>query len=170
MSTTFQEIFESVLDIHAPLKKRRVGSASTPWITPEIRKLMRERDAAKKATKTHPEKWNTYKLLRNKVTQKIRDAIQSHYHGLIEDKGDPKRMWKAINKVLDKATPSTEVSTLDVEGRTTTKEKDIAEALNHHFTTIGPKLASKLEFRFDGSRQIQLMAPRSVRNSCPTPS
>ena len=149
MATTFQEIFESVLDIHAPLKKRRVGSASTPWITPEIRKLMRERDAAKKATKTHPEKWNTYKVLRNKVTQKIRDAIQSHYHGLIEDKGDPKRMWKAINKVLDKATPSTEVSTLDVEGRTITKEKDIAEALNHHFTTIGPKLASKLESRSD---------------------
>ena len=111
---------------------------------------MRERDAAKKATKTYPEKWNTYKHLRNKVTQKIRDAIQSHYHGLIEEnKGDPKRMWKVINKVLDKATPSTEVSTLDVEGRTITKEKDIAEALNHHFTTIGPKLASKLESRSD---------------------
>ena len=39
--------------------------------------------------------------------------------------------------------------TLDVEGRTITKEKDIAEALNHHFTTIGPKLASKLESRSD---------------------
>ena len=150
MATTFQEIFESVLDIHAPLKKRRVGSTSTPWITPEIRKLMRERDAAKKATKTYPEKWNTYKHLRNQVTQKIRDAIQSHYHGLIEEnKGDPKRMWKVINKVLDKATPSTEVSTLDVKGRTITKEKDIAEALNHHFTTIGSKLASKLESRSD---------------------
>ena len=133
MATTFQEIFESVLDIHAPLKKRRVGSTSTPWITPENWKLMRERDAAKKATKTYPEKWNTYKHLRNKVTQKIQDEIQSHYHGLIEEnKGDPKRMWKVINKVLDKATPSTEVSTLDVEGRTITKEKDIAEALNHH--------------------------------------
>ena len=58
-------------------------------------------------------------------------------------------MWKVINKVLDKATPSTEVSTLDVEGRTITKEKDIAETLNHHFTTIGPKLASKLESRSD---------------------
>ena len=111
---------------------------------------MKERDAAKKATKTSPERWNTYKHLRNKVTQKIRDAIQLHYHGLIEEnKGDPKRMWKVINEVLDKATPSTEVSTLDVEGRTITKEKDIAEALNHHFTTIGPKLASKLESRFD---------------------
>ena len=150
MATTFQEIFESVLDIHAPLKKRRVCNTSAPWITPDIRKLMKERDAVKKATKISPERWNTYKHLRNKVTQKIRDAIQSHYLGLIEEnKGDPKRMWQVINKVLDKATPSTEISSIDVEGKTITKEKDIAVALNHHFTTIGPKLASKLESRSD---------------------
>ena len=41
------------------------------------------------------------------------------------------------------------ISSIDVKGKTTTKEKDIAEALNHHFTTIGPKLASKLESRSD---------------------
>ena len=65
---------------------------------------MKESDAAKKATKISPERWNTYKHLRNKVTQKILDAIQSHYLGLIEEnKGDPKRMWQVINKVLDKA-------------------------------------------------------------------
>ena len=101
-------------------------------------------------TKISPERWNTYKHLCNKVTQKIRDAIQSHSLGLIEEnKGDPKRMWQVINKVLDKATPSTEISSTDVEGKTITKEKDIAEALNHHFTTIGPKLDSKLESRSD---------------------
>ena len=48
IATTFQEIFESVLDIHAPLKKRKLGNTPSPWITPEIRKLMKERDAAKK--------------------------------------------------------------------------------------------------------------------------
>ena len=47
------------------------------------------------------------------------------------------------------STPSTEISILDVEGKTITKEKDIAEALNHHFTSIGPKLAIKLESRPD---------------------
>ena len=118
MAATFQEIFESVLDIHAPLKKRRVGNTSAPWITPEIRRLMKERDAAKKLTRTSPEKWHTYKHLRNKVTRKIRDAIHSYYHGLIEEnQGDPKRMWKVIYKVLDKATPSMEISSLEVGGK-----------------------------------------------------
>ena len=56
---------------------------------------MKERDAAKKATKKSHESWNTCKHLRNKVTHKIRDAIQSQYLGLIEkNKGDPKRMWQ----------------------------------------------------------------------------
>ena len=84
------------------------------------------------------------------VRRKIRDAIQSHDHALTEEnKGDPKRMRKLINKVLDKATSSTEISNFDVEGRAITKEKDIAEALNHHCTTMGQKLASKLESRPD---------------------
>ena len=56
-------------------------------------------------------------------------------------------MWKVINKVLDKTTTTTEISSLDVERKIVTKEKDIAEALNHHFTTIGRKLANKLEYK-----------------------
>ena len=111
---------------------------------------MKERDAAKKSTSTSPEKWHTHKHLRNKVARKIRHAIHSYYHGLIEEnQGDPKRMWKVINKVLDKATPSTEISSLEVGGKTITNEKDIAESLNHHFVTVGPKLASKLESKPD---------------------
>ena len=41
------------------------------------------------------------------------------------------------------------MSSLDVEGKTITKEKDIAEALNHHLTNIGSELAIKLESRPD---------------------
>ena len=54
-------------------------------------------------------------------------------------------MWKAVNKVLNRDTNSVGVSSLDIEGRTLTKENDIAEALNQHLVTVGPKLAEKLE-------------------------
>ena len=36
MASTFQEIFESILDIHAPLKKRRVRSENVPWLNQSI--------------------------------------------------------------------------------------------------------------------------------------
>ena len=111
---------------------------------------MKDRDATKKSKRTSPEKWQKYQYLRSKVTKNIRDAIHKYYQGVIEEnKGDPKRMWKVINKVLDKETPSTEISSLEVEGKTNTNEKDIAESLNHHFVTVGPKLASKLESKPD---------------------
>ena len=54
-------------------------------------------------------------------------------------------MWKTINKVLDKSSQSITTSCLDIEGNRITKEADIAEALNHHFVTVGPKLAGKIE-------------------------
>ena len=75
----------------------------------------------KKSTRTSPEKWQKYQYLCNKVTKKIRDEIHIYYQELIEEnKGEPKIMWKFINKVLDKGTPSMEISSLEVEGKTLT--------------------------------------------------
>ena len=48
MAGTFQEIFESLLNIHAPIKKRRVRSEFAPWLTPSLRKSMETRDRLKK--------------------------------------------------------------------------------------------------------------------------
>ena len=146
MASTFQEIFELILDIHAPLKKRRVRGEVAPWLNQSIRNLMRERDLAKRAAEKSPEKWSLYKQLRNKVTKEIRVAVQSHYHGLInENKDNPKKMWQTINNVLDRSSKSTMPASLDIGGKKLTKEGDIVEALNHHFVSVGPKLASKLE-------------------------
>ena len=58
-------------------------------------------------------------------------------------------MWKAINKVLDKDSDSTEISSLYVQDKVLTRKRDIAQALNHHFVTVGPKLSSKIESRQD---------------------
>ena len=58
-------------------------------------------------------------------------------------------MWKAINKVLDKRSGSTEILSLDVQDKVLTRKRDIAQALNHHFVTVGPKLSSKIESRQD---------------------
>ena len=85
--------------------------------------------------------------------------MQSYYLGIIdENRENPKRMWKAVNKVLNRDTNSVGVSSIDTEGRTLTKEKDIAEALNQHFVTVGPKLAEKLESKNDDDPLIKINA------------
>ena len=85
--------------------------------------------------------------------------MQSYYLGIIdENRENPKRMWKAVNKVLNRDTNSVEVSSLNIEGRTLTKEKDIAKALNQHFVTVGPKLAEKLESKNDDDPLVKINA------------
>ena len=129
---------------------------------------MKERDLVKKITQKSPEKWSVYKQLRNKVTKEIKVAIETHCRGLIEEtKDNPKKMWKTINRVLDKSPQSITTSCLDVEGNRIKKEADIAEALNHHFVTVGPKLAGKVEQRINDDPLKYVVKQSSVMKFTP---
>ena len=149
MADTFSCIFSSVLDVHAPLKRRRISKKSTPWITPKVKQLMRERDQLKTRATNDSTLWPRYKALRNKVTYELRNCVQQYYHAIIEENSnDPKEMWRAINKVLNKDSPSS-FSAVNFQGQRLDRPNKIAEAFNEHFVTIGPKLASNIEQKPD---------------------
>ena len=78
--------FGPILEVHAPLKRRKVSSNHTPWISPLINNLMRERDQAKKRAEKDHNVWPRYKKLRNKVTSELRNCVQDYYHNMIEEK------------------------------------------------------------------------------------
>ena len=48
MADTFQEIFESTLDFHAPTKREKVRAQFVPWLAPRLWKRMINRDRLKK--------------------------------------------------------------------------------------------------------------------------
>ena len=51
MVITFQEIFESRLNVFAPLKVKKLRNEFAPWLTSSVRDLMTKRDRMKKAAK-----------------------------------------------------------------------------------------------------------------------
>ena len=55
IGSTFQEIVESLLNIHAPVKKRGAKSEFSTWLTPNVRKSMETRDRLKKVAAKFPE-------------------------------------------------------------------------------------------------------------------
>ncbi len=57
MAQTFQEIFESLLNLHAPLGVRKVHNEYAPWLTSAARVLMLKRDRMKKAATKNPQLW-----------------------------------------------------------------------------------------------------------------
>ena len=118
MAATFQEFFESILDVHAPLRKKRIHNQFTPWLTASLKGLMMKSDVLKKEAVKSPEKWTSYRKLRNKVTEETRDTIRDYYQRLMdENMGNPKKMWKAINNVLGKRGNSVKLSSVGVESK-----------------------------------------------------
>ena len=59
----WKQIFEYIADSHAPLKKKRARGNSAPWITPELKQGMFERDRRKKvASRSQSDTdWTRYK-------------------------------------------------------------------------------------------------------------
>ena len=58
-------------------------------------------------------------------------------------------MWKTINRILEKDVKSTNLSAIESDGKTLTKEYDILEALNRHFVSVGPDLAKQIRSNSD---------------------
>ena len=107
---------------------------------------MLKRGLAKRAAVKSPEKWSVYKQLRNAVTKKIKFAIQSYYHGLTnEHQHNPKKMWQTIKRVLERSSNSAIPTSLTVEGKRLIRERDVLQALNHHFVSVGQNLAGQNE-------------------------
>ena len=72
----FNDLFLEVLNHHVLVTMVKIRSKPNPFITPEIRQLMRTRDQWRKlASKTKdPLHWNGYKFFRQEVKREIRIA------------------------------------------------------------------------------------------------
>ena len=99
MASVFIDIFEKLSKVHAPLKKRKVRSEYTPWLTSDIKKSMEERDKMKKLASKDPKLWPLYNTPRNRVTNSIRLSVRKYYRDLVtKNKNNPKNMWKPLIK------------------------------------------------------------------------
>ena len=78
MATIFQEIFESILEIYAKLRRKRVQSEFAPWLTLSLKRSILERDKLKVQAENSPEIWSAYKRERNQVTKRIRISISDY--------------------------------------------------------------------------------------------
>ena len=82
----FNSLFRDVLNDHAPMKQVKIKSRPNPFVTPEIRQLMRTRDNwHKRALKTKDRlHWNTYLFFHQEVKREIRFAEMEHARAELE--------------------------------------------------------------------------------------
>ena len=147
----WKSFYLGVLDRHAPFRRVRIRGNSIPWVTSDIRKLMRLRDYHKKrAVKFNSQfHWDKFRETRNKLNSCLRTTKRNYFCNEINDSvqsNDIKRSWSLINTLLGKQNKNhTSIKELIIDDAIISDEQSIAESFNNFFVNIGAKLASEID-------------------------
>ena len=101
----WKNIFNNVVDRHAPLRSKRVRASKSPWVTKRLKQLMHQRDSLKlKAICSNdPNVWLDFKKKRNTVNNEIKKAKKAYYlNEFRESTGNSKKTWKIINELTSR--------------------------------------------------------------------
>ena len=96
---TFIRMFSKVLDVHAPLKEKRVKHKHQPdWFTDSIASAIRERNKAKESKNIMQ-----YKIWHNKTKRMIFAAKRDYFNQTInQNKRNPESLWKNLKELSGK--------------------------------------------------------------------
>lgn len=89
-----------LFDIHAPVKPIKVKHLPAPWLTEELKLLIKKKNRAK--AKLRIDRCETtiqkYKSIRNRCNTLIRNAQRRHIHKMVEN-GDTFKTWKFLKSL-----------------------------------------------------------------------
>ena len=157
----FNELFLEVLSLHAPVKRVKIRSKPNPFITPEIRQLMRTRDQWRKiARKTNdPLHWNGYRFFRQEVKREFRVAEKVHVRTqILDSNGNSNSIWKIINRCLPRKQQDSFMASEDLTG--------LANELNDFFTSVASITAQKAkDLSLHHGLNVNLDVPSSLHVS-----
>jgi hypothetical protein len=137
-----EKIFMTVVDKHAPFKSKRVRNKNNPWMTPEIRTLLINRDKLKRNAliSNDTDNWLHFKLARNKCSNMLKEAKRDYYDRLFAvNKGNTNEVWNTINELISRSSKSQNISSLLINKKVVTNNTEIAECLNQYFAEMGSK-------------------------------
>ena len=126
----FIEIFQIVLNSHAPLKNIEVKSKkeNKKWLTKELRSLINEKHRVFNEWKTDPnqELFNSYKVLRNNVNRKFHKASDDYTKQFFENLPTSKEQWKFIKNKINSNKQTEKIAKLKEGHNVISDEKSIA--------------------------------------------
>ena len=147
MWRVWKTTFNNVVEMHAPLRTRRIRLSKSPWITPELKRHMHERDILKiKAIQSKDiYDWAAFKKARNSVNNEIKFAKKAHYmNAFHENESNVKKTWGIINELTSRKQNNSHVKEIKLNGSSVSDPPGLSETFNTHFASIGPKLMEKI--------------------------
>ena len=80
----WSRLFLEICDFHAPKCKRKIRNNYAPWLTPEIKRMMFEREKLKGAAIINNSDAHWTEIARNNVNANIRKAKTNYYNRYFE--------------------------------------------------------------------------------------
>ena len=135
------QIFDEVLNKHAPVVRKRVKNDFQPaWYNNEILHARQMRDKYKKQGL-----WAEYKYWRNRTTYLIDDSKRKYYSDIVKDSRDPKVLWKCIHS-LNPSKPVKPCELVTENNDKVTDPKVVANTFNEFFTSCVQNLRSNNDY------------------------
>ena len=115
---TWKAFFMNILNKHAPIKAISARGNNLPYVTAEVKSLMRQRDYLKgKANKTGSKYLRqSYQKLRNKVDCTLRKLKSDYYTKKIEEsKGNLKNTGRVLKNVTNRSPKCTSIDQIRIQ-------------------------------------------------------
>ena len=155
---------EAMLIFNQFKRLSRKRAKDKPWITSGLKQSIKQKHILYQKYIFHQTEENKtiYKLYKNKLRSMIRKAEAEYYKESFNSKiHSMKEMWKELGNLSNsnKTKNNNSISNLIINNEELTNNKDIANALNTHFTTIGKNLADKVIPQENNSFKAYLTDP-----------
>ena len=133
--STFEKIFASILNKHAPMRTKYLRGNNQPYLTKDLRKAIMKRSQFKNiAIKSKdPEDMARYRKQRNLVVNMNRQAKKSYFTDTFKS---PKCFWKAVKPFFGKSNICEERILLVENGEVVSDEGVISSIFNSYFNGI----------------------------------
>ncbi len=140
---TLDAIVLSVLNKHAPMKKKSVRANDGPFMTKALRKAIMKRSCLRNRfnkNRTDDNK-KAFKKQRNLCVKLLREAKRDYYANIdLKSLNDNRKFWKTVKPLFsDKIKTSSSVTLLE-NGELISDDKAVAEIFNEYFANITSSL------------------------------
>ena len=139
--------FLETVNMHAPLKRRKVSNKQIPWLTNDLflkrrEKIYLKRKAVLSKSMTD---WSAYRNARNRYNKLVKDTIRSYYQTKLHNtQGDLKKTWKTINELINKSKKQSMIPEIKIDSVEITDPITITNAFNKHFVEMGDRLSTNI--------------------------
>ena len=133
---TFKSILLTVLDIHAPRKKKVVRGNNAPFTNKTLSRQFMHRSKLKNLYHKNPTESTKmqYKNQRNVCVSLLRKEKKKYYNNLdLKVFEDNRLFWKRIKPLFSEKIKLKGNITIVEEGKVTSDKKKVAEMLNNYF-------------------------------------